>query len=231
MGASAGGVDALSTAVAGLSADLRAAVLVVMHLSPTGTSVLPRILDTRSALAVSHAKNGEALEAGHVYVAPPDRHLVIDRGCVRLTREPTENGVRPSVDTLFRSAAHAYGPDVVGVVLSGTLDDGTAGLIAIKSHGGTAVVQDPAEAVFPGMPSSAVRFAEPDHVVPLDRVAPLLTDIVNRRQRRPFEAQNGGGAVGDPEDREDAPSSASAQEGDPSEFTCPECGGTLWARE
>src|SRR5712671_2960357 len=130
MGASAGGVDALSAAVAGLPAGLPAAVLVVLHVSPRGKSVLPHILDNRGALPAHHAVDGE----------------------------PKENGLRPSVDTLFRSAAHAYGPDVIGVVLSGTLDDGTAGLMAIKQHGGVAVVQDPSDAVFPGMPTAAARF-------------------------------------------------------------------------
>src|SRR5712671_5979091 len=123
MGASAGGVDALSAAVAGLPAGLPAAVLVVLHVSPRGKSVLPHILDNRGALPAHHAVDGEPLEAGHVYVAPPDQHMVVGDGCVRLTGEPKENGLRPSVDTLFRSAAHAYGPDVIGVVLSGTLDD------------------------------------------------------------------------------------------------------------
>ena len=230
MGASAGGVDALSAAVAGLPRDLAAAVLVVLHLSPHGTSVLPRILDARSELAVAHATNGERLEAGRVYVAPPDRHLVVDRGCVRLTSEPRENGVRPAVDTLFRSAAQAYGPDVIGVVLSGTLDDGTAGLVAIEDNGGIGVVQDPAEAVFPGMPTSAVRYADPDHVVPLDKLAPLLVSLVDARvaEGRPH-AQTGAAAMSDTEDTGDA--RAEAQEGDPSEFTCPECGGTLWERD
>src|SRR4051794_39792388 len=134
VGASAGGVDALSVVVAGLPADLTAAVLVVLHVAPRGKSVLPHILSTRGALPARHPVDGEPLEAGRVYVAPPDHHLVVEPGIVRVTDQPRENGVRPSVDTLFRSAAHAYGPAVIGVVLSGTLDDGTAGLIAIKQH-------------------------------------------------------------------------------------------------
>ena len=224
MGASAGGVDALSGAIAGLPADLAAAVLVVMHLSPRGKSVLPHILATRGRLRATHAVDGEALEPSRVYVAPPDRHLVVERGRVRVTNDPKENGVRPSVDTLFRSAANAYGPDVIGVVLSGMLDDGTAGLIAIKEHGGVAIAQDPEEAVFPGMPSSAVRFADPDHVVPLEKLAPLLVGILEERQHS--------GIVGDAvdatneADRDDE--SGDGQPGQPSEFTCPECAGTLW---
>ena len=227
VGASAGGVDALSAVVGGLPANIQAAVLVVLHIAPRGKSVLPHILSTRGPLPAHHAVDGERLEPGRVYVAPPDQHLVVEPGRVRVTDAPRENGVRPSVDTLFRSAAHAYGPAVIGVVLSGTLDDGTAGLIAIKQHGGVAVVQDPEEAVFPSMPASAARFSDPDHIVSLDKVAPLVAGIVDewaherkaRTQRAP--------------DEHDQPveGSARAQHGDPSEFTCPECGGTLWEQQ
>lgn len=227
MGASAGGVDALSAAVTGLPADLRAAVLIVLHVSPRGKSVLPQILDKRCQLPVAHAVDGEPLQAGRVYVAPPDRHLVVEDGVVRLSDGPRENGLRPSVDTLFRSAALSYGPDVIGVVLSGTLDDGTAGIIAIKQGGGVSVVQDPAEAVFPGMPRSAARFGDPDHIVPLDKLAPLLVNLVQDDTEEPISTE--GSAM--PEIRNTDQRSADAQAGEPSEFTCPECGGTLWAQE
>ncbi|MCU1451781.1 MAG: CheB methylesterase [Acidimicrobiales bacterium] len=233
MGASAGGVDALSAAVAGLPADLPAAVLVVLHVSPRGKSVLPHILESRGALPASHAVDGEPLEAGRVYVAPPDQHLVVGDGCVRLTGEAKENGLRPSVDTLFRSAAHAYGPDVIGVVLSGTLDDGTAGLMAIKQHGGVAVVQDPADALFPGMPASAAGFADPDYIVPLDKISQLLVMLAGPTfaerdaQRPPLTGRPGGADSAQPV----GDAAAHAQKGEPSEFTCPECGGTLWAQQ
>jgi len=162
-----------------------------------------------------------------VYVAPPDQHLVIHPGRVCITDEPRENGVRPSVDTLFRSAAHAYGPAVIGVVLSGTLDDGTAGLMAIKQHGGVAVVQDPAEAVFPSMPANAARFADPDHIVSLDKVPALLVGIVEEwSEQRRVRAERHTDDEAQPAD-----ASAAAQNGDPSEFTCPECGGTLWEQQ
>ena len=228
VGASAGGVDAISAVVAGLPADLEAAVLVVLHVSPRGKSVLPHILSSRGPLPARHAVDGERLEPGRVYVAPPDQHLVVEPGRVRVTGEPRENGVRPSVDTLFRSAALAYGPAVVGVVLSGTLDDGTAGLIAIKQHGGVAVVQDPAEAVFPSMPANAARFADPDHVVPLDKVPSLLASIVEEwSEDRRARAQHGT----DDDEAQPGDASAAAQPGEPSEFTCPECGGTLWEQQ
>jgi len=227
IGASAGGVDALSAVVAGLPPRLRAAVLVVLHLSPHGKSVLPHILSTRGPLPAGHAVDGELLEAGRVYVAPPDQHLVMEPGRVRVTGEPRENGVRPSVDTLFRSAAHAYGPAVIAVVLSGMLDDGTAGLIAVKQHGGVTIVQDPADAVFPSMPTSAVRFADPDHVTPLEKVAPLVAGLVEEWWlERNAHAQRTADEHDQPDD-----ASSRAQHGDPSEFTCPECGGTLWIQE
>ncbi|MBV8295916.1 MAG: chemotaxis protein CheB [Acidimicrobiia bacterium] len=231
LGASAGGVDALSAVVAGLPPDIPAAVCVVLHLAPQGKSVLPHILESRSRLPARHPADYERLRPAHVYVAPPDFHLVVDRGWVRLTGEPRENGLRPSVDTLFRSAAQAYGPRVIGVVLSGTLDDGTAGLLAIKQHGGIAIVQDPEEALFPSMPASAARFADPDHVVQLEKIPELLVNLIEERVAQPPVAA---ALDGDPPMDEQVQSdnaSAEAQPGDPSEFTCPECGGTLWVQE
>jgi two-component system chemotaxis response regulator CheB len=213
MGASAGGVDALSAVVSGLPADLDAPVLVVLHVSPVGTSVLPEILSRVGPLRAHHAADGEKLQAGRIYVAPPDFHLEVVRGRVRVTRGPKENGVRPALDTLFRSAAQAYGRGVIGVVLSGTLDDGTAGLVEIKARGGVGVAQEPSSAMFPSMPENAVRFAGPDHVMAVDEIAPLLAKLTED-----------GAAVTNPE------SDAGLEEpqGPPTEFTCPECGGTLW---
>ncbi|HEU4628992.1 MAG TPA: chemotaxis protein CheB, partial [Gemmatimonadaceae bacterium] len=174
IGASADGVEALQEVISRLPADLPAAVLVVLHVASGAPSVLPRILDRRAALGVSHARDGEPIVPGHVFVAPPDFHLLVKDGRLKLLRGPRENGVRPAVDPLFRSAADAYGPAVVGVVLSGTLDDGTLGLGMIKRAGGLAVVQDPDEALFDGMPRNAVERVRVDHVVPLAEIAPLL---------------------------------------------------------
>ncbi|HEX7277294.1 MAG TPA: chemotaxis protein CheB, partial [Acidimicrobiales bacterium] len=140
LGASAGGVEALSIVVGGLPRDLPAAVLVVLHVAPWGTSVLPDILARRGALPACHAVDGQPILAGHVYVAPPDRHLTVEAGTLRLTGGPKENGCRPAVDTLFRSAAAAYGAGVVAVVLSGSLSDGTAGLVAVRQRGGVTIV-------------------------------------------------------------------------------------------
>ena len=171
LGASAGGVEAVSAVVAGLPADLSAAVCVVIHLRPDAASRLPEILARVAALRVVAARNGMALQPGVVHVCVPDLHLLVeagedDQGRVRLVRGPRENRTRPAVDPLFRSAALAFGPRVVGVVLTGALDDGTAGLWAVKDRGGIAVVQDPDDAAVPSMPASALVEVAVDHIAP-----------------------------------------------------------------
>jgi two-component system chemotaxis response regulator CheB len=178
VGASAGGIEALQQLVAGLTSDFPGVVVVVQHL-PTGvTSVLPSILSWAGPLPVSSATEGAPIEPGHIYIAPPDlAHLVVTRGAMHLMPGPRENGVRPAADPLFRSAAASYGSRVVGVVLSGTGADGTEGLRAIKEAGGVAVVQDPAEAKFAGMPRYATRFDTVDYVVAVADIGPLLTRL------------------------------------------------------
>jgi two-component system, chemotaxis family, protein-glutamate methylesterase/glutaminase len=177
IGASAGGIEALKAIVGSLPAEFPAAVIVVVHVSPTSPGLLPGILRRQSALPVEHAEDGMALEAGRIRVAPPDHHVVLHADGIRLTRGARENMARPSVDALFRSAAVSFGPRVIGVVLTGSLDDGTAGLSAIKRCGGTAVVQDPEDAEFPSMPRSALLNVKVDHRVPLSGIAPLLTRL------------------------------------------------------
>ncbi len=179
IGASAGGVEALTNLVSLLPGELPASLFIVLHVPPHGSSVLPRILGRKSQLPVVHASHGEPILPGRVYVAPPDHHLLIRRGVIHLSRGPRENGHRPALDPLFRSAAVAYGPRVVGVVLSGSLDDGTAGLEAIKQRGGLAMVQDPNEALYPGMPRSAVETVAVDHVAPISELAVLLDHLAH----------------------------------------------------
>src|SRR4051812_13953252 len=153
IGASAGGVEALSRLVHSLPADLPAAVFVTVHFPRTSQSVLPRILSRAGSLPAVHPKDGEPIRRGTIYVAPPDQHLLLVNGAVRLVRGPTENGNRPAIDPMFRSAAVAYGDRVIGVVLSGNLDDGTAGLMSITRRGGVGVAQDPEDALFSSMPA------------------------------------------------------------------------------
>jgi two-component system chemotaxis response regulator CheB len=231
VGASAGGVEALSHLVTDLPDDLPAAVFIVLHMAPHTGTALPRILDRRTKLAVGHPYDGEPIEPGRIYVAVPDHHLIVAPGVARVTNGPKENGHRPSVDTLFRTAAASYGPRVVGVVLSGTRDDGTAGLRAIRARGGMAVVQHPEEALFPGMPQSAVAGDHPDWVVPVGEIGNLLSDLA--RKELPHE---GGSPMPDDLNAELQwahpdlawPAPADPPFGTPSGFTCPECHGGLW---
>jgi two-component system chemotaxis response regulator CheB len=189
IGASAGGVETLKRVVSGLPADLPAAVCIVLHIAPGSPSALARILQRAGRLRCRAATDGEPLLAGQILVAPPDRHLVIEDGRVRLTLGPRENGHRPAVDVLFQSAAISRPTRVIGVVLSGMRDDGTAGLALIKASGGAAIVQDPDEALYPGMPSSALAHVVVDAIVPSDRIAQTIAAMVNGGQatvsRRP----------------------------------------------
>lgn len=177
IGASAGGIEALTTLCALLPADLPAGVFVVQHVSPQSPGLLAGILDRAGALPAALAVDDEPVHPGRIYIAPPDRHLLVEPGRVRVAKGPRENNSRPAVDPLFRSAALAYGTRVVGVVLSGSLDDGTAGLRAIKSRGGVSVVQDPEEALWRGMPESALLYAHVDHCLPLAELGPLLARL------------------------------------------------------
>jgi two-component system chemotaxis response regulator CheB len=177
-----------------------------------------------------HPEDGAPIEPGKIYVAPPDQHLVIERDRVRLSRGPTENGHRPAVDVLFRTGAEVYGPRVVGVVLTGNLDDGTAGLAAIKRYGGVTVVQDPEEADYPGMPRSAIANVRIDQILPLAGIPPLLVELardpVEIQELPPEQVQEGRNMKEKLERGKDQ-----EQQGSPSGLTCPECGGSLFERD
>jgi two-component system chemotaxis response regulator CheB len=213
-----------------LPADLPAAIFVVLHVPAHSPSHLPQILNRKGGLTALHPADGEAIRNGRIYIAPPDFHLLVGQGRIRLTRGPRENGHRPAVDPLFRAAARAFGPRVVGLVLSGTLDDGTAGLAAIKQRGGVTVVQDPDEALYPGMPRSALETVAIDHALPLARIAELL----GRLAREPVEDPEGL-ALSDGMEMESQMAAFNMdaiedenRPGYPSAFACPDCGGTLW---
>ena len=229
VGASAGGVDALKQLVHGLPADLPAAAFVVLHVPAHGPSVLPRILSRAGPLPAVHPVDGQPIVPGTIYVAPPDYHLLVKPGRVRLTRGPRENSHRPSADALFRTAARTYGPRVVGVVLSGVLDDGTAGLLAVKQAGGLAVVQHPDDALYGGMPQSALDHVAVDHCAPVAGLAALLA----RLAAEPIpDAGPGLSAEAEKEadmaELEPGATHAHDRPGNPSPFGCPECGGVLW---
>jgi two-component system, chemotaxis family, protein-glutamate methylesterase/glutaminase len=228
VGASSGGIDALTQLAAALPAEFPAAVCVVLHTSPQSPGVLDGILDRAGPLPARAVRGGERPQPGHIYVAPPDRHLVLEPNRLRLTKGPRENRFRPAIDPLFRSAAQVYGPAAVGVVLTGNLDDGTAGLWAIKQLGGVAIVQDPADAAYPAMPQSAINHVKVDHVVPLQAVAPLLARVVS------VSPNQGGAVVSDRINiemkiakEENAIEAGVEQLGQPSSYACPECHGVL----
>jgi two-component system chemotaxis response regulator CheB len=229
VGASAGGVEALREMVAGLPADLPAAVLVVLHVPSYGGSVLPAILGRAGPLPARHCGDTERLRPGTILVAPPDHHLVVRDGRALLTRGPRENGHRPAIDVLFRTAARAAGRRVIGVVMSGVLDDGTAGLSAIEARGGVAVVQDPADALYPTMPASALAHLDDAHVAAAADLGPLIAQLC--------AAEIPDADVGDDPlleyEAEMAMMSDEAMDfddkpGRPSGFSCPDCNGVLW---
>ena len=178
VGASIGGIEALTSLLSQLPGSFPASILIVLHLHPESPSVLDRILSSRTNLTVKFAQEGEVLRHGSAYLAPPDQHLLVKDGKALLSHGPRENRSRPAIDPLFRSAAVAYGSRVVGVILSGLLDDGTAGLQAIKECGGVAVAQDPKDAQYADMPISAIENVEVDHVVPLADMGALLARLV-----------------------------------------------------
>ena len=222
IGASAGGIEPLRRILGDLDPGLPAAVLVVVHLHPGTPSVLDAILRRCCSLPVAFASTGMDLEAGRVYLAPPDLHMTVADGSLAVDRGPTVNAVRPSVDVLFRSMAGTYGHRGVGVVISGALDDGAVGLRAIKHAGGTAIVQDPADALFPSMPTAAGHMTRPDAVAGVDRIGGVVTEAVYRLAGA---AGKGGPAVDDPPSGDEG---IGHPPGQPSELACPECGGVLW---
>jgi two-component system chemotaxis response regulator CheB len=228
VGASAGGVEALVELAASLPGDLSAAVFVVLHLPATGTSALPEILRRHGPLPAAHVRDGEPIQPGRIYVAPPDHHVLVRTGHVHLSRGPRENGHRPAIDPLFRSAAREYAARVIGVVLSGALDDGTAGLLAIKSRGGIAVVQNPEDALYPGMPGNALEHAQVDHVLAAASMGKLLTRLLANLAEPPADPAPTGMRVEVEMEGFSMEAFEGHHPGRPSGFSCPDCHGVLW---
>jgi two-component system chemotaxis response regulator CheB len=226
IGASSGGVEALSTVVAGLPADLAAAVFIVLHVGESRESHLPTILNRVGSMPVAHAVDQEPIRRGRIYVAPPGLQMYVHSARLSVRRGPVENLHRPSIDALFRTAAHYHGARVVGVILSGALDDGAAGLAAIKAAGGVAIVQDPHEARVADMPMNALERTEVDYVIGTDEIPAMLRTLVGR------DGESGLRAEVPLETVEEAAAPAEAHRSDelgpPSDITCPDCAGTLY---
>lgn len=235
IGFSAGGVEALARLVAELPNDFPAAIFVVHHFPAESVSALPNILRRAGPLDAAHPTNGQKIEPGRIYVGRPDQHLLIRGDRILLTRGPRENGHRPGIDPLFRTAAKSYGSRAIGVVLSGTLDDGTLGLMMIKQHGGVTVVQDPEEALYQGMPLSAIQKVAVDYVLPIAEIATLLVRLAHERSEslmeQPFETSPEEEAVPDPAEGVTLALEEDTLSGPPSALTCPDCGGALWQRQ
>ena len=230
VGASAGGVEALTRLVAALPADLPYALLVALHMPARSPSVLARILDRSGPLPAVTATDGERLEAGRIYVSVPDRHLLVRDHRIVLSEGPTENGHRPAINALFRSVALASGHRGVGVLLSGVLDDGVLGLAAIRSRGGCAFVQEPTEALFSAMPQNAIAAGVVDRTLLVSELGAHLTDLANRDLSEEQEMEPDATlqlenriAMGTRFDTAFDPDEL----GPPAGFSCPDCNGSL----
>lgn len=231
IGMSLGGVKAIKELIAPVSADIDASIFIVWHLAEDAEGLLPTLLASYGKLPAAHAEDGEKIQPGRIYVAPPDRHMLLEKGVIRLSRGPKENRFRPAIDPLFRSAAQSYGPRVIGIVLSGSLDDGCSGLWTIKSRGGLAVVQDPIDAEAPSMPINAIRSVEIDHTLSAKAIGEHLerwtsnsiTDApeVNMQESKKTEIEVKIAA------EQNAVQLGVKEIGELSSFTCPDCKGVM----
>jgi two-component system chemotaxis response regulator CheB len=233
IGASAGGFEAIKQVVSDLPVDLDAAVFIVWHMAADVRGILPEVLNRLGTLKAAHAIDDESIINGRIYVAPPDRHMLIDEGRIRVTRGPKENLFRPAVDPLFRSAAIAYGVHVIGLILSGALDDGTAGMWAIKQQGGLAVVQEPADAQVPSMPVNVINAVKVDYIVPVKEVGALLSLLVKEEAFSNDTPESDFTIKARMEVRiamkDDNISRELFSKGNLTPYTCPECHGVLTA--
>ncbi|RYX88507.1 chemotaxis protein CheB, partial [bacterium] len=226
--ASTGGIETLLRILSGLPEDLPASIFIVQHISPHSKGYLAKIFDNACSLKVVEAVDNQPIEKGYVYVAPPDKHLLVKKDVIKVIRGPKENRTRPAIDPLFRSAAASYTTQVIGVILTGALNDGTAGLLAVKECGGITLVQSPSDAICPSMPQSALDNVDVDYCLNSSEIANKLVSIVyeesNKEKVVPenikIEAGIAEAAISDPHIQDKI--------GTPSLFSCPECGGRLW---
>lgn len=228
IGASTGGFEAIKKIVRDLPEYFETPIFIVWHMSSDIVGIMPQVLNRENKIYAAHAYDKEPIHARRIYVAPPDHHLLIEDGIVRVTHGPKENRFRPAVDPLFRSAASSYGAAVIGVILSGALDDGTAGLWTVKNYGGIAVVQDPLDAEVSSMPENAMREVKVDYCVPISDMADLLvslsTEPINHTKvmkdeqtRKEIDIAGGGNGMEEGELKFD----------ELTPYTCPECHGVL----
>jgi len=222
IGASAGGVEAVIEIAANLPATLPAALLVVIHVSPDSAGLLPGILNRSSIWNAVQPEDGTPIQHGHIYIAPPDHHMVVEAGeRIRIVRGPRHNRHRPAIDPLFRSVANVYGGRAIGVILTGFLADGSSGLAMIKNAGGIAVVQDPNDALVPSMPQRALERVEPDYCLPLNEMPAVLASIVTGQEPPRKTSPMKVGSMKKEKTKVE-------KQDQPSPFTCPECHGTIW---
>ncbi len=236
IGASAGGIEALQQLLRQLPEKLKASVLIVVHTSNHPASVLPNIMQRAARLPAIHPADGTPIETGRVYIAPPDYHMIVEGNLLRVIQGPRENLHRPAIDPLFRSAASSYGRRVIGVILTGALDDGTSGLMVVDAQGGAAIVQDPRTAVFSSMPESALEQVPSAQVLPLPEMGERLIQLVQEELPEPLSRSSRELDVETTREIKIAELHMSAfneenHPGQPSPFACPDCGGVLWEIE
>jgi two-component system, chemotaxis family, protein-glutamate methylesterase/glutaminase len=237
IGGSAGSIEAMRTIVSGLPADFPATIFVVIHLSSDSPSLLDVHLSRWGNLPACQPSDGDPIGRNRIYVARPDHQMTIEGDRIRVMRGPRENRHRPAIDPLFRTAAREFGARVIGIILSGLLDDGSAGLYAVKERGGLAIVQDPEDAVWDEMPRRAIAYVNPQSVLRREEIAPHLiklikttqvqTGMANKHSTKASGKGNGSGSTAEPEENLSV-SYPEESEGVPSVFACPECHGVLW---
>ena len=232
IGGSTGALEALLKLVRAWKPGPDVAVCVVIHTAPSAPGLLDGIISRNGAVPAQYAVDGESLRAGEIHIAPPDRHLVVSDAHVRVTRGPRESRFRPAIDPLFRSAAESYGSRAIGIILSGGQSDGAAGLYEIKQKGGIAIVQSPSEAPVRSLPDAAIRAAAVDRVVPIADLPALLNDLVASPLPKKEASMEHQDSMEPPESKSPEAETHEIHHaeslGEPTPFTCPDCGGTLW---
>jgi two-component system, chemotaxis family, protein-glutamate methylesterase/glutaminase len=238
VGASAGGIEALQQLLASLPMNFDAALLIVLHTSAHAGNLLPQVLQRASSIPVLHPADGDVIRKRRVYIAPPGFHMLVEGHLIRVIQGPRENLHRPAIDPLFRSAAASWGRRVIGVILTGALDDGTSGLMVVRARGGSAIVQDPATAMFPAMPESALEQVPDAQVLALEDIPGALQKLISEPLSNEDPVKPLAGEVEAESEKETRFAAFNMAEienerrsGRPSQFACPDCGGVLWELE